>query len=244
MSLLHPGGTALTDEMLENCSLPKGARFLDLGCGRGESAAHIAEKYALDITGADVSDALLEQARAAHPDLNFVKCDGMTLDFPSCSFDGAMIECSFSLMKNQEEILHELYCILKPGAPLVIADLYMLRPDMDRARENCIEAQKHRYGQTGNESGPEQTWASPFCLDGMFVKELLLALLEDTGFLLHKWEDRTRELRNYAAQLLMDYGSLEEVKKNLLPRGEEGAFCRAEIGKNTGYFTLLARRGR
>jgi len=244
MYFFHPGGTVLTDVMLGRCSLPEGSKFLDLGCGTGDTAFYVSEKYGLDVTGADLSDAMLERARRSHPELSFVKCDGQALDFASCTFDGALMECAFSLMPRQEELLHELYCVLKPGAPLAISDLYILEPDMERARKNCIEAQKLIYHQRVDaECTQDQAYPSPFCLDGMFVKDLLLALLDDTGFDLEIWEDHTKELRDYAAQLLMDHGSLENACRRLLPEGEPGrTFCDAKIGRNTGYFILVARK--
>ena len=244
MDFLHPGGLELTDAMIEKCALEKGAKLLDLGCGTGDTAAYIATKYGLDVTAADISDVMLERGKASHPDMTFIKCDGMSLDFPSRTFDGAVMECAFSLMQRQEELLHELYCVLKPGAMIAITDLYMLEPDMERAKKNCIDAQKLIYHhREDDECAEEQIYPSPFCLDGMFVKELLLALLEDIGFEPVGWYDKTQALRNYAAQLLMDHGSIEAAMKSLLPDGvEKCAFCSADIGNNTGYFLLVARK--
>ncbi len=244
MKCFHPGGTGITDAMLSECALSEGSKFLDLGCGDGDTACYISKEYKLEVTGADLSEAMLLRAREAHPEMSFVKCDGQALDFGSCTFDGAMMECSFSLMARQEELLHELFCVLKPGAPLAISDLYILDPDMDMARKNCIEAQRLIYHPREDaECAQEERYPSPFCLDGMFVKELLLALLEDTGFDLEIWEDHTKELRDYSAQLLMDHGSLENACLSLLPEGENfDRFCGAKIGKNTGYFMLVARK--
>ena len=245
MNILHPGGFALTDAMIEACDLPRGAKILDLGCGDGSTAAHIAEKYGLTVVGADLEPLMVQTAKSRYPNMEFVRCDGISLDFSSGAFDGALMECSFSLMPRQEEILHELYCVLKKNAPLAVSDLYMLKSDMERARKNCIEAQRLIYHhREDGECTEEQRYPSPFCLDGMFVRELLLALLEDTGFKLVRWQDETASLRDYAAQLLMSYGSFEAAAAALLPEGVKcGAFCRTKPGKNTGYFSLIARKG-
>lgn len=244
MNFLHPGGTELTDAMIEACGFKAGDKILDLGCGDGSTSAHLREKFGLEVIGADTSEHMVMSAKAAHPDMEFVKCDGISLDFSSNTFDGAIMECSFSLMPRQEEILHELYCVLKKGAHIAISDLCMIKSDMERAKKNCIEAQKLIYHhREDGECTENQVYPSPFCLDGMFVRELLLALLEDTGFIVETWVDRTQELRNYAAQLIMSYGSFEEAAKAMLPAGARcDSFCKVKPGKNTGYFSLSARK--
>ncbi len=242
MNFLHPGEYEIIDSMLKVCTPGEGSTILDLGCGKGDTSAHIAEVFSLRVTGADISEAMLEAARASHPELDFVKCDGMTLPFEDCSFDGAVMECSFSLMRRKLELMAEIRRVLKPGAPLIISDVYMLNPDMDIANRNFMNASRELQ-QHEDSYFFEDEFPSPYCLDGMFVKELLIDLLESSGFSVENWCDRSGELLNYAAQLLMDYGSFEAAKKAILPPDADCCcFCNAKLGKNTGYFILEARK--
>src|SRR5436305_1722193 len=49
-------------------------RVLDLGCGLGQLAHHLAEKGAADVTGVDLSERMLTLARAdwSHPRVRYV----------------------------------------------------------------------------------------------------------------------------------------------------------------------------
>jgi trans-aconitate methyltransferase len=58
-------------------------RILDLGCGTGHLTARIAER-AGEVVGLDRDGEMLREARAAHPDLRFVRADAR-----SFAFDGA-----------------------------------------------------------------------------------------------------------------------------------------------------------
>jgi SAM-dependent methyltransferase len=57
--------------------IPRGKRVLEIGCGSGELLAALEPSEGV---GVDVSEALLEKARARHPDLQFVHAIGEELD--------------------------------------------------------------------------------------------------------------------------------------------------------------------
>ena len=82
---------------------------------------------------------------------------------------------------------------------------------------------------------------SPYLLDGMFVIDNLLHAIRETGFEITYFRDRTKQLQDWYAQLLMDYGSLDEYWKQTLPDGSK-PFCRAKVDKHTGYFLLTAEK--
>src|SRR5438270_10165961 len=52
--------------------IPEGARVLELGCGAGNLLAALRPSFGV---GIDFSDAIIAQARKAHPDLNFLVGD-------------------------------------------------------------------------------------------------------------------------------------------------------------------------
>jgi ubiquinone/menaquinone biosynthesis C-methylase UbiE len=57
--------------------IPPGMRVLELGCGQGDLLAKLSPAYGV---GVDLSPALIERARARHPNLTFVRADAHSLD--------------------------------------------------------------------------------------------------------------------------------------------------------------------
>ena len=238
----HPGGADLTREAAKFCAWGKGDRILDIGCGDGSSMRLLRDELGVKPVGCDRDKAMLAFAKEQDASLQLRETDGMSLDFPSLYFDGALMECSFSLMNRHDEMLHELYCVLKPGASFAITDLYCLCPDRERADKTYYEAKRIlNTPRQENDCATADSIPSPYLLDGMFVAENLLHAIQEIGFEVTLFRDRTRQLQDFYAQLLFDYGSLEQYWKQTLPKGCK-PFCRASIDKNTGYFLLTARK--
>jgi SAM-dependent methyltransferase len=55
---------AALDRVLEPAGLRPGRRAVDLGCGAGAAAIHLARTYGLEVDGVDLSEGMLAQARA------------------------------------------------------------------------------------------------------------------------------------------------------------------------------------
>ena len=49
----HPGGLALTRHLGEMLELTQGDDVLEVACGRGSSAVHLAERFGCHVTGLD-----------------------------------------------------------------------------------------------------------------------------------------------------------------------------------------------
>lgn len=239
---IHPGGEELTLEAAKACGWKEGDRVLDVGCGGGETMRLLKQRLGVKPVGCDRDEAMLARAQLLDPDFKLRKTDGMSLDFPSLYFDGAILECSFSLMNRHDEMLNELYCVLKKGAKMAISDLYYINPDPNKAGEVYYEAK--RILNTPREEGDcerAEDYPSPYLLEGMFVIDNLLHAIREAGFEITLFRDRTRQLQDWYAQLLMDYGSMDAYWKAVLPPGTT-PFCRAGIGKHTGYFLLTAEK--
>lgn len=76
--LLQPMGAALRERIDD---LPPGV-ILDIGCGTGETTRRLADhvRRVGDVIGVDISERLVAEASAAHPDLHFVTHDAATFD--------------------------------------------------------------------------------------------------------------------------------------------------------------------
>ena len=238
----HPGGADLTREAVRAAGWKAGDRVMDVGCGDGSSMRLLRDEFGVKPVGCDRDKAILARAKELDGTLQLRQTDGLSLDFPSLYFDGALLECSFSLMNRHDELLHELYCILKPGAAFAMTDLYCINPDADRAGEVYYEAKRIlNTPKQENDCKNADSIPSPYLLDGMFVIDNLLHAIRETGFEITLFRDRTRQLQDYYAQLLFDYGSLDAYWEAVLPKGCR-PFCRAKPGKNCGYFLLAARK--
>ena len=238
----HPGGEDLTREAARAAGWKAGDRILDVGCGDGASMRLLRDELGVKPVGCDRDKAILARAKELDGSLQLRQTDGLCLDFPSLYFDGALLECSFSLMNRHDELLHELYCVLKPGASIAITDLYCINPDSDRAGEVYYEAKRIlNTPRKEDDCKTADSLPSPYLLDGMFVIDNLLHAIRETGFEITLFRDRTKQLQDYYAQLLFDYGSLDAYWEAVLPKGCR-PFCRAVPGKNCGYFLLTAQK--
>jgi len=236
MSVLRPGGLELTDYALEKAGADKGGRLLDVGCGDGTVAAHIKEKYGLETVAIDIDKDAVEKAVLKGVDARVM--DAAMLDFDVWEFDTILMECVFSVLKKQEEAIHEAYCVLKKGGNLIISDLWCTEPDMERWERDYWSAMaQFRKPRVHENCGKEEDIPSPYMQDGGIVTKGLLDLLEELEMEVVLFEDRTDDLNTFAAQAVMDHGSLEKWFES------EGSW-KPECGfsKKNGYFLLIAHK--
>lgn len=118
---LHPGGTALTLEMVAQAELKPGSRVLDVGSGRGTTAAALAE-LGCEVHGVDVSEANVNAARRAAPTCTFQLVDS-ALGGIAGSFDAIMSECTLCLSGDAASTLTKLRRLLAPGGKLLLSDV-------------------------------------------------------------------------------------------------------------------------
>ncbi|WP_411103842.1 class I SAM-dependent methyltransferase [Streptomyces sp. cmx-4-9] len=103
--------------------LPRGARVLDVGSGTGRPAAEALARAGYEVTGIDVSAAMVELARARVPQARFEQADVRTWTPPTGGFDAV---CSFFplLVMDQPEVaasLDRLASWVAPGGYFVMA---------------------------------------------------------------------------------------------------------------------------
>ena len=58
----HPGGFALTCEVLEREAIGKTSVVLDAGCGTGQTAAYLVKRFGCDVTAVDRHPLMLQKA--------------------------------------------------------------------------------------------------------------------------------------------------------------------------------------
>ena len=87
-----------------------GKRVLDYGCGVGQVGRLVKERGA-DVTGADISDKLLEVARQY---IRVVKANGTRLPFENESCDYVMAFMVLHIIEDPERVVNEIARVLKP----------------------------------------------------------------------------------------------------------------------------------
>lgn len=103
-----------------------GLRVLDVGCGTGTWALHLAAQGAL-VTGIDVSPAMIdvarEKVRRAGQPAAFLVAAGDCLPFASDGFDLVTAMLVLEFAENSEAVLSEMARVLRPGGKAVVAAL-------------------------------------------------------------------------------------------------------------------------
>jgi ubiquinone/menaquinone biosynthesis C-methylase UbiE len=114
---------ALVDELVGR--IPnKGGRILDVACGPGATTRRLMRSYAPGmITGINISEAQLAEARERAPGCTFHRMDATRLDFPAEQFDAVIcVEAAFHF-DTRDAFVREALRVLKPGGSLVLTDM-------------------------------------------------------------------------------------------------------------------------
>ena len=106
-----------------------GSRVLDVGCGGGQHAVHMAgQRPDLRVTGVDLSPELVRRARrwaakAGVADrVEFVQGDALDLAFPDQAFDHAYCAGSIKHWPDQRRGLGECLRVLRPGGRFLVME--------------------------------------------------------------------------------------------------------------------------
>ena len=222
---LRPGGFSLTDLGVKSCDFHPGARVLDVGCGNGATVERLVTLYQLQAIGVDPSEGLLELGNKKNPGLKLIQGLGEDLPFPVNHMDGVFAECTLSVMEDLDQVLKEIFRVLKPGGWLVINDVY--------ARNS--EGLK-----------PLQELNLDSCIRRALPKEQLINKLAGHGFKIINWNDHTNLLTQLMVNLIMTHGSMAEfwLKSSSCSGSVDPILAQAAIKQaKMGYFQLIAQKG-
>ncbi|RJE24694.1 S-adenosyl-methionine-sterol-C [Aspergillus sclerotialis] len=133
--LMNKKATVLENQLLyeesiaEDIGLAPGDKVLDLGCGRGRVAAHMAQYSGVHITGLNIDPNQISQAQTFNENLGFTNnrflvqdFNNLPLPFEDSSFDAFFEIQALSLCKDIAALFREIYRVLKPGAKFSLLD--------------------------------------------------------------------------------------------------------------------------
>ncbi len=112
---------ALIDRLADALALRPGERVCDIGCGYGATAAYLAERRDLRVTGLTLSPVqarAAERLSAADPRLAFACRDWLANDLPDGAFDAAYAIESSEHMADKAGFFAQAHRVLRPGGRL------------------------------------------------------------------------------------------------------------------------------
>ncbi|HXN56808.1 MAG TPA: methyltransferase domain-containing protein [Myxococcales bacterium] len=101
---------------------PDARRVLDLGCGPGNSTAHLLRAVGAGAAGADVALPMLARARRREPSLSLLCADGARLPVRSSSLDAVTFHSVLYLLPERGAALREVARVLRPGGRAVLLE--------------------------------------------------------------------------------------------------------------------------
>jgi tocopherol O-methyltransferase len=111
---------ALADLVAERLAPAPGNQLADIGCGYGKTAAQLAERLGVSVTGFTLSEAQAEVARARPGPLTFHVRDWLANQMPDGSFDHAYAIESTEHIGDKARLFAEVARTLRPGGRFVV----------------------------------------------------------------------------------------------------------------------------
>jgi ubiquinone/menaquinone biosynthesis C-methylase UbiE len=138
--VIHPGGRAATETLLEHAAIQAGDKVLDVGCGVATTALMVAQRFGADVTAVDIEPLMLERAEAAvrtagaEDKVDVQHGDILALDFPDDSFDVVIAE-AVTMFVDRTKAARELVRVCRPGGRVLATEFMWRRPPSEEARE-------------------------------------------------------------------------------------------------------------
>jgi ubiquinone/menaquinone biosynthesis C-methylase UbiE len=119
---IHVGGHQATEALLDMCQVGTARRILDIGCGPGNTACLIAERFGSQVWGIDLSEVMVAKAvdrarrRGVSSQVVFQVADGFRLPFADGVFDVVIVESVLTPMPgDKRQALDEMVRVVRPG---------------------------------------------------------------------------------------------------------------------------------
>jgi arsenite methyltransferase len=219
---IRPGGLKLTERAVTHCRFEPQAPILDMGCGNGATVQYLRSAHNLWAIGIDASHILAVESRKRSASCPLVIGDAGRSPFRDGAFDGLFLECTLSLMSDQNAVLAECHRVLRPGGAIVISDVHVRNPI------NAADLRKLPPAS---------------CLRGATEAEASQAKALAAGFEIELWEDHSDLLKDFAVRIIWTLGSMSAFW-GLAGHDEIDPDVVEEIARRSrpGYHLLIGRK--
>lgn len=184
--VFHPGGLILTQHLGDVLQLGPDDQVLDVACGQGASAVHLADNFGCSVTGLDYGheNVITAERHAAENGVasltSFQRGDAEQLPFDDGVFDVVISECSFCTMPRKAAAAAEMDRVLAPRGRLGLTDMTL-------------------HGGLPSDVDSLLTWVA--CVGGAGTSEDYIATLAEAGFTGFAVEDHSRALVDMVADV-------------------------------------------
>jgi len=139
----HFGDVRVTDMLARRCGIDADSQVLEVGCGVGNTASHLARTYGCHVMAVDLSHGMTVHTQAealrhqVHQLINLGVADAQTLPFVSGYFDVVLVESVSGFLADQPLGFREYARVLGPGDYLGFTEPTWLAPPTAQA-ENFV----------------------------------------------------------------------------------------------------------
>ena len=131
---LSPGGLEKTKALTDLALIEPQSQVLDVGCGIGGTAFHLAQQYSCSVQGVDLMPHSVAEAnrraetKGFQDQVQFVTADATNLPYPEEHFDVVWGQDAWLHVDNKDEMLAEFHRVLRNQGQLVFSDWLISDP--------------------------------------------------------------------------------------------------------------------
>jgi ubiquinone/menaquinone biosynthesis C-methylase UbiE len=129
--------------MIEKTKISESSNVLNVGCGDGEVDVQIVKKTGCKITGIDLSNVRIENAKKKIPPklknkLRFIHTSATNLPFDKEAFSHVISQSTIYHIHNKQKALSEIYRVLQKGGIFVFDDLFKPKPNVSKDTQKFV----------------------------------------------------------------------------------------------------------
>lgn len=142
--VIHPGGRAATERLIQRANFAPEQQVLDVGCGVGTTAIKVASDFGATVTAVDVAPLMLERAArnvataGASDRVSVDYGDILRLSFDEAAFDRVIAE-AVTMFVDRARATRELVRVCKPGGRVLATEFYWRKPPTREARHIFLD---------------------------------------------------------------------------------------------------------